>query len=384
MDERELRQRLQRAAARIVVPDHPLRTTARRASRAPVALAALTLALIAIVVTQLPAIERGGVAASPLATASPSASTGSTSIPTLDLVTFESTNLEYRATLPAGVRRSDCLSGPAGAAPVVATDVFTALSPDQERALDRSHTARGGAPVAWTISVALWSSAGLSPLGVAQRGGCAACPPEVRTGERIEQLTLNGYDAARILVTGEPRLYAVQFGARMYVLELFSIEGGPPRPAALPTGVLASVAESLRASSAPPPVVASPGPPVVGDAARATAQRVAAALSSGDVDTIAAFMVPRCWFETRAANVGPLGRAIGPYLVELRARFATGGLRVRADPSLNVASVDGPAALRVFLRSQWTESGQTVPVDLYLREVDGRWYWGGTLTGAPQ
>lgn len=385
MDNRELRERVYRAAARIDVPDGALPAKAHRSDRGAGALVAAALVLAVVAASQLTGFRSGDVAASRPATtpafsssaqavASPSASPSPT--PTAVLAPYESRALGYSVSLPAGLRRSDCLSGPGGAAPVIAGDVFTVLSPEQERASNLSDTARGGLPSAWTIAIALWSDAGLTPLDVVQRNGCARCEPNVPVGGRTETLSLNGYDAARLVIDNEPRMYAVQIGARMYVLDLFSYDGAPSRPAALPTGVVVQVAESLRASTAPVTPTPTPSPAAITDGARTTAQQLTAALKAGDVAALGALIVPRCWFDVEAGNAGPSGRAVAPYLAELRTRFGS-GLTVQADPKLLVATNDGPGGSRIFLRSQWTSQGSTTTVDLYLREIDGRWYWSG-------
>jgi hypothetical protein len=83
-------------------------------------------------------------------------------------------------------------------------------------------------------------------------------------------------------------------------------------------------------------------------------------------------------------QAGRTGRAVEPYLAELKKRFQSGGLSVKVEPALQVAPQPGPGGLRFFVRSDWTESGRTAPIDLFLGEVDGNWYWAGVQFRAAQ
>jgi len=86
--------------------------------------------------------------------------------------------------------------------------------------------------------------------------------------------------------------------------------------------------------------------------------------------------------ETWSAVGGPIGRAVPPFVTELRDRFQA-GLRISVDPTVQVAPRAGPSGLQFFLSSRWTEAGRVVAANVYLREIDDQWYWGGVESLAP-
>jgi hypothetical protein len=120
--------------------------------------------------------------------------------------------------------------------------------------------------------------------------------------------------------------------------------------------------------------VRTPRPAALAASAQETAERIASAFESADVDRIAALATPKCWLEVIVEPGGGSAQSVSDYLAQLRTRFAA-GLRVRAERVLQSSDMS--------VRSQWAEAGRTYRVDLRLREVDGRWYWGGLYQFQP-
>lgn len=289
------------------------------------------------------------------------------------VVSYESPAFGYRIQLPAGFRRSDCLSAWFSQGATFGSEAFTLLSPEQERAQNWGHIAAGGPVAMWTLWVNVLNADGRSTLEWAREHGSHGGV------ERHEPVVISGYEATRTVVDGEARLYVVRAGERMYLISLhFDSYIAGPRPDVLPQGVLDSVALTFRAGPARGPILTpSPQPAVPPSGARQAAARLAASLEAGDADRVAAVITPRCWLHIVIPQAGPTGRAVDPYVAELRTRFQGGGLRVRVDPTVQVAQEAGPLGLRLFVRSDWTESGRTTGIDLFLREIDGQWHWAG-------
>lgn len=280
------------------------------------------------------------------------------------VVTYESQALGYRIQLPAGFRRSDCLSAWASGDARFGKDVFTQLTPDQERAQDRGHVAFGG-PVAWqTIWVAVSNADGRSVLEWAREYGSFGGI------ERHEPVVIDGHEATRTVVRDTAQLYVVRADDRMYLIS-------EPPESLLPDGLFDAVARTFRPGAGGPIPTPTPHPELAPVAAREAATRIAAALEAGDVGRLAALITPRCWLEIWIPQAGTSGRAVDAYVAELRTRFQSGGLRVKVEPTVQVAPQPGPGGLRLFVPSDWTESGRTTPIDLFLREIDGEWYWAG-------
>lgn len=117
--------------------------------------------------------------------------------------------------------------------------------------------------------------------------------------------------------------------------------------------------------------------PAAGDVAT-----LAAAIESGNVDQLASMITPRCWFEVRSEDAGPIGRSVTGYLADLRSRFRR-GLHVRVISSVLAADLPGPNGIRSYIQSEWSESGRASRVDLFLSQAAGRWYWSGIRQYAP-
>lgn len=338
-------------------PGNDSTMVAERALRLSLRWKARAIALTASIVVVSACQQLAPQASPPSATVTPTPS------PPSLVVAYESPAVGYRIQLPAGFRRSDCLSAWASQDPRFTTDMFTLLTPEQERAQDRGHVARGG-PVAWrAIEVSVLKPDGRSALEWAREYG--------RFGgiERHEAVVIDGHEASRTVVRDKPQLYVVRAADRMYLISV-------PPETLLPDDVFDAVARTLRPG--PGGAIPTPTPPPAGVplAARQAATEIAAALEAADVARLASLITPRCWLEITMSRAGRTGRAVDAYLAELSTRFQS-GLRIRVEPTVEVAPQPGPGGLRLFVRSSWTESGRTTPVDLFLREIDGRWYWAG-------
>lgn len=382
-DDREFSRAFKAEALRIVVPARP-----RGGNRGPSGwnLPALLMSA-AVVVAALalgqalgelrspsPAATAGPGPSAPLPTAS--ASPEPTVSPTAQTTaSHASAALGYSVQLPVGFRRSDCLS-------LSHTDVFTILTHDQESSAGLAHVGGGGTVVQWTLRIRARDD-GVTPVAALDevRGSVLAA----RGDEVVEPLVIDGKDAARLIVDGEPLLFAVTSEGRTYILELhYNPFPFRPRPVALPKGILEEVARSLSVMSVGP--VPSPTAPTtsVPLGAQESAGRLADALGAGNADRLAPLLNPRCWLHQEAPESGPSGLPVGDVLSTLRARFADGSLQVRVDPAVQVATADGPMGLRLFVRSEWVQEGSPRSLDLYLIEVNGQWYWGGVAGLLPR
>jgi hypothetical protein len=400
MDENELDGRMRVAASHIPVPEQSFRRrpTGWGARAGAIAVTAAVLAGTVVLGQQLAQWRQTQVAASPSSAVSSAPASPTRSVlpaPTVTppavtpplVVVYDSPVLGYRLQFPDGFRRSDCLSS--GAAPDgrIGGETFTLLSPQQERASELAHIARGGEVAMWTFQVTVFRADGLSALELARRGGCPRCDPATTTqpGYQLQAIVLGGYEAARVVINGEVRQVVVQANERLYVLELYfdeNLSGLRPRPPVLTADVLSAVALTFQArpvGSLPAP---TPDPTIAPPGAQDAAVKLAGALQSGAVDELGGLLTPQCWLIVSAPNSAPTGRVTQAYNAELRDRFAA-GLRITVVPTVQVAQTPGPGGGRFFMRSEWTEAGRTVRADLYLREIDGRWYWAGLELSPP-
>lgn len=317
-------------------------------------------------------------------------------------VSYVSPGLSYRIQLPEGYRRSECLSGVASAdprsRPFLGAETFTLLSPEDERAVHGpGHIPVSGPAQAWTFFVTAYATE-MSAVELAERDGCYSCErvlpnpspaPDPLLGrppvDRIETLTIAGQEAARRIRDRGGSFYVVRAGARAYLIrfqEAYTLDPARPRPVELGADPLAAIAATFRADPTAAIVFRTPRPEAVPAAARDVAVQVAEAFEAGDVDRIAALTTPSCWLDVIVEPGGGSAEPVSRYVAQLRTRFAA-GLRVRADPTLPAAS-DTSGEPTLSFRSEWTEGGRTWRVDLRLREVDGRWYWGGLYQFAPR
>jgi hypothetical protein len=298
-----------------------------------------------------------------IACGSPTRPEAPTMTPSTLPVSYDSPDLGYHVQLPAGYRLSDCLSVWQSQDPTFVADIFTPLSVDEERALERGHVAGGGAVAARTIAISVTNADSRPALEWAREYG------NFGGAERHEARTIAGYEAARTTVNKKVVLFVVRADERVYLLAT-----RPESP--LPEALLDSVASSFRPTVTgrlPPPVPSSTGVP---QGAHNLAAELGTALERADAATLARLVPPRCWIETWSAATGPLGRAAAPFVADLRTRLQA-GLLVMVDRTVQVAPRTGPSGMRLFVASIWTEATRVTRANLYLRQLNGQWFWGG-------
>ena len=291
-------------------------------------------------------------------------------------VTYENPILGYRIDLPEDRRRSSAGIA-AGSEDGAGQDRYTATTEAEDRAAcltDGGHLpSMDGEPV---LYIGSWRNpAGLSAEVWAQ---------PLSTHMLVERTTIDGREAVRLVrdqqTNHESTTYVIRANDRMYVLR-FESDNIPSR---LP-GWLDRVAATFRAVQPGPFPTATPPPAIAPrDAARDIGQRLSLAFGARDVDAIAGLITPRCHLGTvpyspPGTGVGGSARAVVPFLDALRAALARGELKIAVDPEVQV-EVQGTGAFRyeqLFVRSDWTASGLTMRIDLFLTDVEGRQYWTG-------
>jgi hypothetical protein len=138
---------------------------------------------------------------------------------------------------------------------------------------------------------------------------------------------------------------------------------------------LADIAASFRAIP-PLPFPTAPPPQIARDAASNLGLRLSQAFAAKDASAVAGLMTD-CRIGA-GENIGgrPLGtegisRPSAAFITALGDRFAKGDLTVTVNPEVQVQAGSG----QFFVRSEWKEPDRTTPIDLFLRELDGRWQW---------
>ncbi len=177
---------------------------------------------------------------------------------------------------------------------------------------------------------------------------------------------MGGYEAARLVQQGIANGYVISANDRMYVLSHFNAPSSQR---------FADIAASFRALP-PLPFPTAPPAQIARDAATNLGQRLAQAFAAKDATAVAGLMTD-CRISA-GANIGgaPIGseglsRSSAAFITALRDRFARGDLTVTVNPEVQVQAVSG----QFFVRSEWKEPDRTTPIDLVLRELDGRWQW---------
>ena len=317
-----------------------------------------------------------------------------TSRPTVGLVTYENPLLGYRIDLPEARRRAASGIVP-GSEEGLGYDLYTARTEAEDRAACLSDSGgRPGPDGQPDLRIgASRNAAGLSAEAWATTPRVPGAQP-LSTHMLVERTTIDGREAVRLVrdqqTNHETTAYVVRGNDRMYLLG-FESDSIPSR---LP-GFLDGVAATLRVIQPLPFPSATPPPSIAPrDAARDLGQHLSLAFAARDADAIAGLITPRCWLGTvpwspPGLGVGGSARAVVPFLDALRASFARSGISVAADPQVQV-EVQGTGVFRneqLFVRSDWTASGLTMRMDLFLAEVDGRQYWTGArfyaVPGAP-
>ena len=305
-----------------------------------------------------------------------------TSRPATGLVAHENPLLGYRINLPEALRRS-AAGIVAGNEEALGYDLYTARTEAQDREACLSDAGgRPGLDEHPNLNIgASRNPARLSAEAWATTPRFPGAQP-LSMHMLVERTTIDGREAVRLVrdqqTNHETTAYVVRANDRIYTLR-FESDSIPSR---LP-GWLDGVAATFRVIQPLPFPTATPPPSVAPrDAARELGRRLSQAFAARDVDALAGLITPQCWIGTwpfRPPGVGVDGssRAVVPFLDALRASFARDGVAVVVDPELQV-HVDGTGAFRneqFFVRSDWTASGVTMRMDLFLAELDGRQYW---------
>ena len=326
-----------------------------------------TGALVAILIGALVAL--GAFRRAPVASPPPSATVGqsASAIPTVisspaPTLGFNNAVLGYSISLPVAYRlRTSSIN--AGQPEQLGTDAFTVRTVAEERAdCDSSESPSIGSVLKdELITVAVVGNVrGLSAVE------WATGSPYADQMHTVEAVTVNGYAAARLVQRGITDAYVISANNRMYVLSHLNAPSSQR---------LGEVAASFRAL-APLPFPTAPPAQVARDAASNLGQRLAQAFIAKDASAIAGLMTD-CRISA-GENIGgsPIGtegisRSSAAFITDLRDRFAKGDLVVSVDPVVQVQAGTG----QLFVRSEWKEPDRTTPIDLFLREVDGRWQW---------
>lgn len=306
-----------------------------------------------------------------------------TSRATITLVTHENPILGYRVSLPEEVRRvsSAIVTGNDQA---LGHDLYTGRTEAEDRAACLGDA--GGRPSADghpTLSIrAARNPEGLSVEAWATTPRSPGAQP-LSTHMLVERALIDGREAVRLVrdqVTNhETAGYVIRGNDRMYTLG-FESDSIPSR---LPRGWLDTVAASFRIIQPAPFPTPTPPPAIAPlDAARELGQRLSRAFAARDVDALGGLITPQCSLGTVPAvapgvGVGGSTRAVVPFLAALRESFARSGVAVAVDPNVQV-DVQGTGIFRseqFFVRSEWTASGVTMRIDLFLRDIDGTSYW---------
>lgn len=300
------------------------------------------------------------------------------------MVAHENPILGYRITLPEALRRS--ASGiVAGSEEVLGYDLYTGRTEAQDR--EECLSDGGGRPGPDGHPLlnigASRNPAGLSAVAWATTPRFPGAQP-MSTHMLVERTTIEGREAVRLVrdqqTNHETTAYVVRANDRMYTLR-FESDSIPSRV----PGFLDGVAMTFRVLQPLPFPTATPPPSVTPrDAARELGVRLSRAFAARDVGAIAGLITPRCWLNTwpwtpPGVGVGGSSRAVVPFLAALRDSFARGTVTVVVDPEVQV-QIDGSGVFRseqLFVRSDWTASGFTLRIDLFLAELDGRQYWVG-------
>lgn len=306
--------------------------------------------------------------ATPTASPSPSAGPSASAVPA---GTFENLILGYRVTLPQGYRRS-ISNIVTGQEEFLGLDYYTLQTDAEAREAcqrDLGDVGSGNRDADLRIGV----SRNVRGISLTQWVSTPRSPgaQPLNTFMQIEPVTLGGRDALRLVQQGQTMLYVISVNDRVYELGP-TTSSFPSRLASTYWDDVAKTFTAITPQAFPSPT-ATVAPRV---ATLELGQRLAAAFAAKDADAVARLISPRCWLGVYSTvPSGGASRSIAKFIPALREQFASGVLSVTVDP---VARLETNAAVSTelyFVRSTWNESGRITPVDLILREVDGRWYW---------
>jgi len=321
---------------------------------------AVGVALLYAVRSQVPATV---VSATPSASpaASPSNSPSPSASPALAPGTFENRILGYRITLPVAYRLARTFIN-AGQPEQLGGESFNVSTLADARADCLSDTGGGLASLIKGEPVDVAVTANIRGLSAVQ---WATASP-YGSLHTVEAVTVGGYEAARLIQQGKANTYVISANDRMYALTHLNA----------PTSQrLDDIAASFRALP-PLPFPTAPPAQIARDAATNLSQRLAQAFAARDASAVAGLMND-CRIGAgeniggRPLGTGGLSRSSAAFITALRDRFVKGDLIVTVDPEVQVQAVTG----QFFVRSEWKEPDRTTPIDLLLRELDGRWQW---------
>lgn len=307
------------------------------------------------------------VATTPIASASAPASASPTAAPTPSPTTasppgtFENRILGYRITLPVAYRLF-VSSINAGQPEQLGSDAFSLRTVAEERADCVSNESPGIGSVLKHEFVNVAVAGNVRRLSAVQ---WATDSPYGRL-HTVEAVTVGGYEAARLVQQGIADAYVISANERMYAV---THNNAPSSQR------LAEVAASFRALP-PPPFPTAPPAQIARDAASNLGQRLAQAFAAKDASAVAGLMTD-CRIGAseniggRPLGTGGLSRSSAAFITALRDHFAKGDLTVTVNPEVQVQAVTG----QFFVRSEWKEPDRTTPIDLFFRELDGRWQW---------
>ena len=304
--------------------------------------------------------------AAPTATATPTPtpSPSPRPNPTTGPGTYVNAGLAYKVDLPAGWRRSACLTT-RGDPKVPFVETFTTASVDEEIGTDTG-------PASDTVSIRSEDAAGLTPLQWLSTGrvGTAA-------GQRFEATTFDGKDSARIVVvaTNTPIAYVVPANGRMYILQrgqrVFE-----PNTATSANALINSWHALSPADLAGPPFATPPAAPT------RSAEDVADGIAKGftDKDTAVLESVASPCLTHGIENAGGSFATTVRQMRELKAAFANGlAVTVQARP------VTEQRPDQMTIKGTWTDPGKpTKNVNFLIVKVGSTWYWDGWIDLQPR
>ena len=277
--------------------------------------------------------------------------------------TFENRILGYRITLPATYQLVNT-SINAGQPEQLGSESYRTTTVAEARADCVSETGGGIASIIKGEPIDVSVLANVRGLPVVQWASSSAWG-RLHT---VEAVSVGGYEAARLVQQGVANTYVISANDRMYVLSHLNAPSSQR---------LADIAATFRALPPAPFPTAPPGN-VARDAASDLGRRLAQAFVAKDASAVAGLMID-CRIYASADIAGrPLGsegisRSSAAFITALRDRFAKGDLTVTVNPDVQVEAVSG----QFFVRSEWKEPDRTIPIDLFFRELGGRWQ--GTL-----
>jgi len=296
------------------------------------------------------------------------------------LATHENAALGYRIDLRRSYRPATSSLSSSG--DLLGRDVYTLLTEGEERAncmRDGSSTP-DRANAAYLHVVVFRNPAGLGATDWARKS------PFATPRAAVESARVGVLEAARFVNEGITMAYAIRANDRVYVLT--------------PTMWLSPAQHALddiAATFAPTPPQAFPAAAVRAQPREAAAElgrQLFTAFAARDAAAVARHM-PTCRFgihtvlepvERGSEMCCIVNRSVAGFADALHTRFASSDLVVLVDPEPR-AKVEGQGANRYerfFLRSEWSEGGQTTRVDLYVDEIQGAWYWTEALHHYPR